>query len=57
MLEAIIIFVGLALLFGLLLGYASIRFKGEGKPVAESIDRLLTTIQCRESHLHGANVC
>lgn len=46
MLEAIIIFISLAILFGLLLGYASIKFKIEGNPVADQIDKILPQTQC-----------
>ena len=53
MLEAIIIFIGLALLFGLLLGYASIRFKIEGNPVAERIDKILPQTQCGQCGFPG----
>ncbi|VAW45337.1 Electron transport complex protein RnfB [hydrothermal vent metagenome] len=41
MLSAIFIFVGLAVVFGLLLGYAAVRFKVEGNPVAKHIDDIL----------------
>ena len=37
MIEAILIFIALAVIFGLLLGYASIKFKVEGNPVADQI--------------------
>ncbi|RKZ41391.1 MAG: electron transport complex subunit RsxB [Gammaproteobacteria bacterium] len=37
---------GLALLFGLLLGYATVRFKVEGDPVVEQIDAILPQQQC-----------
>ncbi|BCN93222.1 electron transport complex subunit B [Thiomicrorhabdus immobilis] len=53
MLEAIVIFVGLAILFGLLLGYASIRFKVEGNPVAERIDKILPQTQCGQCGFPG----
>ena len=36
---AIIALGALALLFGLILGYASIRFKVEGDPLVDQIDR------------------
>ncbi len=36
----------LALLFGLLLGYAAVRFKVEGDPVTDQIDALLPQQQC-----------
>jgi len=53
MLEAIIIFVGLAILFGLLLGYASVRFKVEGNPVAERVDKILPQTQCGQCGYPG----
>ena len=53
MLAAIIIFIGLALLFGLLLGYAAIRFKVEGNPVAEQVDKILPQTQCGQCGFPG----
>lgn len=53
MIEAIIIFIGLALLFGLLLGYASVRFKVEGNPVADQIDKILPQTQCGQCGYPG----
>ncbi len=53
MIEAILIFIGLALLFGLLLGYASIRFKVEGNPVADQIDKILPQTQCGQCGYPG----
>lgn len=53
MIEAILIFVGLAILFGLLLGYASIRFKVEGDPMAEQIDKILPQTQCGQCGYPG----
>jgi len=53
MMAAIIIFVSLALLFGLLLGYAAIRFKVEGNPVAEQIDKVLPQTQCGQCGFPG----
>jgi electron transport complex protein RnfB len=43
---AIIILGSLALAFGLLLGYAAVRFKVEGNPIVDKIDALLPQIQC-----------
>lgn len=37
---------GLALLFGLLLGYTAVRFKVEGDPVVDKIDSILPQQQC-----------
>lgn len=46
MIEAILAIVGLALFFGLLLGYAAIRFKVEGDPIVDQIDAQLPQTQC-----------
>jgi electron transport complex protein RnfB len=43
---AILILTLLALVFGLGLGYAAIRFKVEGDPIVEKIDALLPQTQC-----------
>ncbi|QAB15215.1 electron transport complex subunit RsxB [Hydrogenovibrio thermophilus] len=53
MISALLIFLGLAILFGLLLGYAAIRFKVEGNPVAEQIDRVLPQTQCGQCGFPG----
>lgn len=53
MIEAIIIFISLGLLFGLLLGYAAIRFKVEGNPMSEQIDRILPQTQCGQCGYPG----
>ena len=46
MLTAILAITVLALIFGLLLGFASVRFKVEGDPIVEQIDKLLPQTQC-----------
>ena len=43
---AIIVFLILALIFGVLLGYAAVKFKVEGNPIVEQIDALLPQTQC-----------
>jgi len=43
---AIIVLGSLAILFGLLLGYASVHFKVEGNPVVEQVDAILPQLQC-----------
>lgn len=43
----------LAALFGLLLGYAAIRFKVEGDPIVEQIDALLPQTQCGQCTYAG----
>ncbi|MDG6773133.1 electron transport complex subunit RsxB [Thiomicrorhabdus sp. ZW0627] len=53
MIEAILIFLGLAVLFGILLGYASIRFKVEGNPMADQIDKVLPQTQCGQCGYPG----
>ncbi|MFW5448016.1 MAG: electron transport complex subunit RsxB, partial [Methylophagaceae bacterium] len=53
MLSAILAITGMALLFGLLLGFASIRFKVEGDPIAEQIDKLLPQTQCGQCSFAG----
>ncbi|OAD23708.1 Electron transport complex, RnfB, partial [Candidatus Thiomargarita nelsonii] len=44
---------GLALIFGLLLGYAGERFKVEGDPVVDQIDALLPQQQCGKCSYPG----
>ena len=46
MLTAVIVLTLLALVFGLLLGFASIRFKVEGDPVVDQVDAILPQTQC-----------
>ena len=43
----------LAGIFGLLLGYAAIRFRVEGNPIAEQIDALLPQTQCGQCGYPG----
>ncbi len=43
-------------LFGLALGYASIRFKVEGNPIVEQIDALLPQTQCGQCTYAGCRV-
>lgn len=50
---AILILTSLALIFGLGLGYAAIRFKVEGDPVVEKIDALLPQTQCGQCGYPG----
>lgn len=44
---------GLSLIFGLLLGYASRRFKVEGDPVVEQVDKILPQTQCGQCGYPG----
>lgn len=53
MIYAIIAIGALALVFGLILGYASIRFKVEGDPLVEQIDEILPQTQCGQCGYPG----
>ncbi|MCL4135773.1 UNVERIFIED_CONTAM: hypothetical protein GTU68_057664 [Idotea baltica] len=53
MLTAILTLTALALVFGLLLGFAAIRFKVEGDPIVEQIDKLLPQTQCGQCSFAG----
>jgi electron transport complex protein RnfB len=53
MIAAIIAFAILAIGFGLLLGYASIRFHIEGDPVADQVDAVLPQTQCGQCGYPG----
>jgi electron transport complex protein RnfB len=53
MLSAILIFLGLAVVFGLLLGYASVKFKIEGDPIVEKVDEILPQTQCGQCGYPG----
>jgi len=53
MIEAILVLTGLALLFGLILGYASVHFKVEGDPIVDKIDSLLPQTQCGQCSFPG----
>ena len=53
MLTSILAISIMALIFGLLLGYASIRFKVEGDPIADQIDKLLPQTQCGQCSFPG----
>ena len=53
MLTAILALAGLAIAFGLLLGYASVRFKVESDPVVDKIDDLLPQSQCGQCGYPG----
>lgn len=50
---AIIVLGGLALIFGALLGYASVRFKVEGDPLVDQIDDILPQTQCGQCGYPG----
>lgn len=53
MLTAILILVGLAVSFGFILGYASVKFKVEGDPLADQVDGLLPQTQCGQCSYAG----
>ncbi|SKA77945.1 electron transport complex protein RnfB [Thiothrix eikelboomii] len=53
MLSALFVVGGLAALFGLLLGFAAIRFRVEGDPLADKIDKLLPQTQCGQCTFPG----
>lgn len=53
MLTAILALAGLALAFGLVLGFAAVRFRVEGDPVVEQIDAILPQTQCGQCGYPG----
>lgn len=53
MITGLLVFLSLAIVFGLMLGYAAIRFKVEGNPVAEQIDAILPQTQCGQCGYPG----
>lgn len=53
MIEALLVFAALAIGFGLLLGFASVKYKIEGDPVTESVDKLLPQTQCGQCEFAG----
>jgi|SRR5690554_772801 len=53
LLSALLALLGLALVFGALLGYAAIRFKVEGDPLVDQIDALLPQTQCGQCGYPG----
>jgi electron transport complex protein RnfB len=53
MLTAIIVLLALAAIFGLILGFAAIRFKVEGDPIVDQIDALLPQTQCGQCTYPG----
>ena len=53
MISAIFIIVGLAIVFGLILGYASVKFKVEGDPLVDQVDNLLPQTQCGQCSYAG----
>lgn len=53
LLTAVLILTALGLVFGLLLGYASIKFKVKQDPIAEKIDLILPQTQCGQCGYPG----
>ena len=53
MLTAILVMTGIAIVLGLTLGYAAIRFKVEGDPLVEKIDAILPQTQCGQCGFPG----
>lgn len=53
MLEAVVALGILAIVFGLLLGFAAIRFKVEGDPLVDKIDTILPQTQCGQCSYPG----
>ena len=53
LLIAVSVLVVLSLIFGSVLGFASVRFKVEGNPVVEQIDALLPQTQCGQCSYPG----
>jgi len=50
---AILVLLGLAVIFGVLLGYASVRFRVEGNPIVDQIDNILPQTQCGQCGYPG----
>lgn len=53
MLTTIIAIAALAIIFGLVLGFAAIRFKVEGDPIVDKIDAILPQTQCGQCTYPG----
>ena len=53
MLNAILAIAGLAIAFGLILGYSAQRFRVEGDPIADQINALLPQTQCGQCSFAG----
>jgi len=51
--SAILVLLGLAVVFGLLLGYAAIHFKVEEDPIVDKIDNILPQTQCGQCGFPG----
>ena len=53
LLSALIALVGLASVFGAILGYAAVRFKTEGNPIVDQINDILPQTQCGQCSYPG----
>lgn len=53
MLSAILALTALAVVFGLLLGFASVRFKVESDPIVDKVDSILPQTQCGQCGFAG----
>ncbi|MEZ5534126.1 MAG: electron transport complex subunit RsxB [Thiolinea sp.] len=53
MLGALLVVGGLALVFGVMLGFATIYYKVEGDPLADQVDKLLPQTQCGQCTFPG----
>jgi electron transport complex protein RnfB len=53
MIEAVLTLTGLACAFGLVLGFAAVRFRVDGDPVVKRIDALLPQTQCGQCGFAG----
>jgi len=53
MLTAVLALTALAIVFGLLLGFAAVRFKVDGDPLADQIDAILPQTQCGQCGYPG----
>ena len=51
--SAVLVITGLAIFFGLLLGYAATRFKVEGEPIVDELDAALPQTQCGQCTFPG----
>jgi electron transport complex protein RnfB len=53
LLAALLALVGLGAIFGAVLGYAAVRFKAEGNPIADQINDILPQTQCGQCGYPG----
>ena len=53
LLAALLALVGMACVFGALLGFAAVRFKTEGNPIADEINNILPQTQCGQCGYPG----